>query len=60
MMVCVEGAALQVMDAVAEHDHRERISLMSAILASGVEHVAAVVEVTQVGLGVIIILEHVS
>jgi hypothetical protein len=39
------------MDAEAEHDHLEGISLLSASLAPGVENVAAIVQVPQVGLG---------
>jgi hypothetical protein len=35
----------------AEHNHLERISLLSTSLAPGVEHLTAVVKVTQVGLG---------
>ena len=59
LVVRVEGAAPQVMDAEAEHNHLERISLLSAYLASGVEHVAAIVEVKpQVGLGGAIALKY--
>jgi hypothetical protein len=40
LVVRVEGAAPQVMDAEAEHNHLEKIYLLSADLASGFEHVA--------------------
>jgi hypothetical protein len=50
-VVLVESPAPQVMDAQAEHDHVERISLLSAGLAPDVEHLTAVVEVTHVGVG---------
>jgi hypothetical protein len=49
--VLVEGPAPEVMHAEAEHDHLERISLLSAGLTPGVENVATTVEVTHVGLG---------
>ena len=47
----VEGPAPQVMDREAEDYHLEGISLLAASLAPGVEHVAEVVKVAQVGLG---------
>ncbi len=47
----VEGPAPQVMDRETEDYHLEGISLLAASLAPGVEHVAEVVKVTQVGLG---------
>jgi len=50
-LVLMESHSPEVMDVEAEHNHLERISLLSAGLAPVVEHVAAVVEVTQVGLG---------
>ena len=50
LVVLVQGPAPQVMDAETEYDHLEGISLLSAGLAPGVEHVTAVVEVPQVGL----------
>jgi hypothetical protein len=34
-----------------KHDHLEGVSLLSAGLTPGVEHVAAIVKVEQVGLG---------
>ena len=51
LVVLVQGPAPQVMDAETEYDHLEGISLLSAGLAPGVEHVPAKVEVAQVGLG---------
>ncbi len=39
------------MNRQAEYDHLERISLLSTGLTPGVENVAEVVEVSQVGLG---------
>ena len=51
------------MDAEAEHDHLEGISLLSAGIAPGVENVAAIVQVPQVGLGGVHrpeILKHVA
>jgi hypothetical protein len=39
------------MDAEAEHDHLEGISLLSAGLTPGVENFTAIVQVPQVGLG---------
>jgi hypothetical protein len=47
-----EGPAPVVMNRETKHDHLEGVSLLSAGLTPGVEHVAAIVEVTQVGLGV--------
>ena len=47
LVVLVEGPAPQVMDAEAEYDHLEGISLLSAGLSPGIEHVIAVIEVTQ-------------
>jgi saccharopine dehydrogenase-like NADP-dependent oxidoreductase len=50
------------MDAETEYDDLERIALLSAGLAPGIEHVAAIVEVKEVGLGGahrLEILEHV-
>jgi hypothetical protein len=46
-----EGPATEVMNREIKHDHLEGVSLLSAGLTPGVEHVAAIVEVTQVGLG---------
>jgi hypothetical protein len=46
-VVLVEGPAPQVMDAETEYDHLEGISLLSAGLTPGVEHVTAVVEAPQ-------------
>jgi hypothetical protein len=43
-----EGPALEVMNRETKHDHLEGVSLLSASLTPGVEHVAAIVEVTQV------------
>ena len=51
MVVLVEGPAPQVMDRETEDYHLEGISLLAASLAPGVEHVAEVVKVAQVGLG---------
>jgi len=51
LVVLVQGPATEVVHAEAEHDHLERISLLSAGLTPGVENVAAIVEVTQEGLG---------
>jgi hypothetical protein len=51
------------MDRETEGDHLEGISLLSASLAPGVEHVAEVVKVVQVGLGSahgLEILKHVA
>ena len=39
------------MNRETKHDHLEGVSLLSAGLTTAVEHVAAIVEVTQVGLG---------
>ena len=50
-MVLVEGPAPQVMNRETEGYHLEGISLLAASLAPGVEHVAEVVKVAQVGLG---------
>ena len=54
LVVLVESAAPQMVQAQSnKNDHLEMISLLSAGLAPGVENanVAAIVEVTQVGLG---------
>ena len=47
LVVLVEGLSPQVMDAETEYDHLEGISLLSAGLSPGIEHVIAVIEVTQ-------------
>ena len=46
-----ERPAPQVVDAQAENNHFERVSLLATGLALSVEHVAKVVEVAQVRLG---------
>jgi len=51
LVVLGESAAPDVVYGQAEDDHLERIPLLSASLAPGVEHVAEVVKVVQVGLG---------
>jgi hypothetical protein len=51
LVVLREGPASEVMNRETKHDHLEGVSLLSAGLTPGVEHVAAIVEVTQVGLG---------
>ncbi len=43
LVVFVEGLAQEMVEAKTKDDHLERISLLSAGLALGVEHVAAVV-----------------
>ena len=50
-MVLVEGPAPQVMDRETEYYHLEGISLLSASLAPGVQHVAEVVKVALCGDG---------
>jgi len=51
LVVLGESASPDVVYGQAEGDHLERIPLLSASLAPGVEHVAEVVKVAQVGLG---------
>ena len=51
LVVLIEGAAPQMMNRHSKDDHLERISLLSDGLAPAVENVAAIVEVTQEGLG---------
>jgi hypothetical protein len=46
-----EGPAPEVMNRETKHDHLKGVSLLSAGLTPGVEQVAEIVEVTQVGLG---------
>jgi hypothetical protein len=58
ILVLIEGHSPEVMDVEAEHNHLERISLPSAGLAPGVEHVAAVVKATQMGLGCCFLLQY--
>jgi hypothetical protein len=50
LLLLVEGPAPQVMEAETEYDHLEGISLLSASLTPGFEHVTAVIEVPQVRL----------
>lgn len=51
LLVLRERPAPQVVDAQAENNHFERVSLLTAGLALRVEHLAEVVEVSQVRLG---------
>jgi hypothetical protein len=51
LVVLGESPAPEVVDCETEHYHLERISLLSASLAPGVQHVAEVVKVAQVAFG---------
>ena len=46
-----EGPAPEVMNRETKHDNLEGVFLLSTVLTPAVEHVATIVEVTQVGLG---------
>jgi hypothetical protein len=48
--LCLARVRPEVMNRETKHDHLAGVSLLSSGLTPGVEHLAAIVEVTQVGL----------